>query len=127
MGVMQVRALDQDEQKSRTARQQGLAVNSAFEPEATAAMAAAFDKACLTIYSTHQSSVIKEIIARQIIALAQEGETDVDGLCVGALQALGLDRSGRAAASSERLEPKPCSVVGKPGRDRRSPADFLGY
>jgi hypothetical protein len=88
----------------RIIRQEEGTANSAFEPEATAAMAAAFDKACLTIYSTHQADVIKEIIARQIIALAREGETDADNLYMGALQALGLERAGCSSISSESSE-----------------------
>jgi hypothetical protein len=86
----------------RIIRQEDATPDSAFDPEATAAMAAAFDKACLTIYRTHQSDVIKEIIARQIIALARDGETDSNSLYLGALQALGLDRTACSSASSER-------------------------
>jgi hypothetical protein len=69
--------------------------DSAFDAETTAAMASAFEKACLTICGTHQVNVLKEIIAKQIIVLAREGKTDADSLYAGALLALGLDKSGR--------------------------------
>lgn len=80
----------------------GLLSDSAFDPETTAAMALAFDKACLTIAGTQQVDVIKEIIAKRIIALARAGETNADSLSAGALQTLGLDRPSPNLASSER-------------------------
>lgn len=73
--------------------------DSAFDPELTAAMALAFDKACQTICGTHQVDLIKEIFAKRIVELARQGETDVDTLYVGALHALGIEGPVQLSAS----------------------------
>jgi hypothetical protein len=48
----------------------------AFEPEATAAMGEAFDAACNELHCTSQPEVIRELIARLVIAAASRGELD---------------------------------------------------
>jgi hypothetical protein len=48
----------------------------AFGPEATAAMGQAFDAACEELRCTSQPEVIRELIARLIIAAASRGELD---------------------------------------------------
>jgi hypothetical protein len=48
----------------------------AFEPEATTAMGEAFDAACNELHCTSQPEVIRELIARLIIAAASRGEFD---------------------------------------------------
>jgi hypothetical protein len=48
----------------------------AFGPEATAAMGGAFDAACEELCCTSQPEVIRELIARLIIAAASRGEID---------------------------------------------------
>jgi hypothetical protein len=59
-------------------------------------MCAAFDKARKTLHDNGQPEIVYEVIARRIIALAQQGERNPDKLCEGALMALG----DRAANSS---------------------------
>jgi hypothetical protein len=61
-----------------------------FEPDATEAMGAAFEKACRSINGTGQPDIIKEIIAKGIIDLARNGERDPDHLCDEALKTLGF-------------------------------------
>jgi hypothetical protein len=64
--------------------------DAAFEPEATEAMGAAFDKACKSLHDIGQPALVQEVIARRIIEIAQKGERDADRLCERALQALGF-------------------------------------
>ena len=66
--------------------------DSAFEPEVTAAMAAAFERACRTISGHTQIDVVREIIAKLIVELARRGDADEEQLYQGALRALGLER-----------------------------------
>ena len=47
-----------------------------FEPEATAAMGAAFDAACEELHCTSQPEVVRELIARLVLAAASRGELD---------------------------------------------------
>jgi hypothetical protein len=61
-----------------------------FEPDATAAMGAAFEKACGFLDGTSQADIIREIIAKGIIDLARNGERDPDQLCDEALKTLGF-------------------------------------
>jgi hypothetical protein len=62
-----------------------------FGPEATRAMGAAFDKACRSLQNTGQPSIVKEVIAKRIIDLAREGDSDPDHLCDMTLKSLGFD------------------------------------
>jgi hypothetical protein len=62
----------------------------AFDPEAVEAMGRAYDKACRSIHGSSQPDVIKEMIAKQIIAVASEGGRDPDELCALALASLGF-------------------------------------
>ena len=50
-------------------------------PQATHAMAAAFDKVCRSLHDAGQPDIVKEIIAKPIIDLAREGDNDLDHLC----------------------------------------------
>jgi hypothetical protein len=61
-----------------------------FEPDATEAMGAAFEKACRSLNGTGQPDIIREIIAKGIVDLARNGERDPDQLCDEALKALGF-------------------------------------
>jgi len=57
-----------------------------FEPDVTLAMGDAYDKAMATISTEAQSQfVVRELIARRIIRMAQKGVVDRDQLCVWAL------------------------------------------
>lgn len=53
-------------------------------------MGAAFDKACETLHDVGQPDIVKEIITRRIVEVAQTGERDPDRLCARALLALGI-------------------------------------
>ena len=57
-----------------------------FEPDVTLAMGDAYDKAMATISTEAQSQfVVRELIARRIIRMAQKGVVDRDQFCVWAL------------------------------------------
>jgi hypothetical protein len=62
----------------------------AFEPQATAIMAAAYDRACETLHDVGQAALVREIIAKRIVEVAQTGERDPQELCARALLALGI-------------------------------------
>lgn len=63
---------------------------AAFDPEAIEALSAAFDKAVADLDKNGQPKIVREVIAKRIIALAREGERDADRLCAGALASLGI-------------------------------------
>jgi hypothetical protein len=58
---------------------------AAIDPETIALLCAAYDKACKSLHDTGQPTLVNEIIAQRIIALAKQGERDPDKLCGGAL------------------------------------------
>jgi hypothetical protein len=51
-------------------------------------MGAAFEKACQMLRNGGRL-IAKDVIAKRIVALAQEGERDPDRLCARALAAIG--------------------------------------
>jgi hypothetical protein len=55
-------------------------VTRAFDPQATHNLCVAFDNVCSTIAENDRSEFIKELIAREVIALAERGERDPDKL-----------------------------------------------
>lgn len=61
-----------------------------FDPETTAVLGAAFDKAMADLHDTGQPEIVKEAIAKRIITLAAKGERDPERLRVAALAALGV-------------------------------------
>jgi hypothetical protein len=61
-----------------------------FVPEATRVMGAAFDKVCGSLQGSGQPSIVKEVIAKRIIDLAREGESDSEQLCAMTLKSLGF-------------------------------------
>ena len=63
-----------------------------FGPNTIHAMVTAFDKACRSIHDAGQPSIAR-IVAKRVIDLAGEGDTDPDHLCEATLKALGFDRS----------------------------------
>ncbi len=67
----------------------------AFDPEATDAMSAAYDKAVALLRDKGQPAVVNEVIAKRIIALARRGERNPDILCERALAGIGapVDRA----------------------------------
>jgi hypothetical protein len=49
---------------------------AAFSPEQTRVMGLAYERACLTLPGNGYAAILKEIIARRIVAAAQRGEFD---------------------------------------------------
>ncbi len=60
--------------------------SSVFEPEATQAMATAFDEVCRALLLTETAAFERETIASKIIALAEHGERNADKLIEGVLR-----------------------------------------
>jgi hypothetical protein len=56
-----------------------------FEPEATAAMGEAFEAACKELHDVGQFQVVRELVAKRIIAAARTGELDPVRLRTAAL------------------------------------------
>jgi hypothetical protein len=69
----------------------------AFGPEATAAMAEAFDAACNELCAGGQLQMVRKLLARRIIAAARKGELDPVRLRSVALSGLPLTRMSPAA------------------------------
>jgi hypothetical protein len=67
--------------------------SSAFDCRTTAAMGEAYDKACQSMKDWGQPEIIKEIIAKRIIEVAQNGECDPVQLCELALKSLGFSEA----------------------------------
>jgi hypothetical protein len=67
--------------------------DGAFDAQATALLAQAFDKACAELHDRGQPIIVREIIARRIIEIAGRGERDPEQLCSAALTSLGLPAS----------------------------------
>jgi hypothetical protein len=55
--------------------------NSAFDPEIVTTMAAAFDDACRELRLAPRAVILREVVAKKIIELTQEGERDRSRLC----------------------------------------------
>jgi hypothetical protein len=70
--------------------------NAAFDPEAVRILCAAFEQARQSLHEKGQPSLVQEVIARRIIAVAERGERDPDELCRQALASLGIDVSSAA-------------------------------
>ncbi len=77
----------------------------AFDTEATAALAAAFEKAIAWIEHRDQPAMMREIVARRIIALAAKGERDPDRLCAAALATAARTVTGAAEPAIRHLSP----------------------
>jgi hypothetical protein len=64
----------------------------AFDPETVRMLGVAFDKAIHGLHDQGQPEIVREIVAKRIIALATRGERDPDRLCDSALAALRITR-----------------------------------
>ena len=64
-----------------------------FGPNTIHAMVTAFDKACRSLHDAGQPGIAREIVAKRIIDLAREGDTDQIISAKRPLKALGFDRS----------------------------------
>ncbi len=63
--------------------------SSVFAPDVTLAMGEAYDKAISAIYPEVESqSVVRELIAKRVIRMAQKGVVDRDQLCTSASQTI---------------------------------------
>ena len=72
--------------------------HGAFEPETTAAMGEAFKAACKELRDAGERELVREIIAKRIIAAARTGELDPVRLRVMALRGLSVNESWPAAS-----------------------------
>ena len=61
-----------------------------FEPELVAAMGEAFDTACKELHCAGQPEVVRELIAKRIIASASKGKLEPARLRTAALSGLPL-------------------------------------
>jgi hypothetical protein len=73
------------------------AEQGAFAPEATAAMAEAFDAACEELRDVGHLPLIRKLLAQRIIAAARKGELDPVRLRAAALSGLPLTKMSPAA------------------------------
>ena len=69
-----------------------------FGPEATAAMGEAFDAACEELHDTCRGEMIREVVARRIIAAARRGELDPVRLRTAALSWIIVTQMSSAAS-----------------------------
>jgi hypothetical protein len=60
--------------------------SSVFAPEVTLAMGEAYDRAMGTIPDVESQFVVRELIAKRVIQMAQKGIVDRDQLCASAAQ-----------------------------------------
>jgi hypothetical protein len=65
--------------------------DAAFDAEMTRIMGEAFDHACASLHDIGQPDLVREVIARRIIEVAQTGERDPIRLSQRALVALGIN------------------------------------
>jgi hypothetical protein len=65
-----------------------LFTSMAFAPEVVQVMGVAFDLACEQLQDSGQSDLVKEVLAKRIIELANRGVTEPAELCKHALRAL---------------------------------------
>ncbi len=74
--------------------------NQVFDPEATAALAMAYERAVGELHAGRQPEFVREIIAKGIIAAAMKGERDPDRLYKSALSSIGFPAETEASNSS---------------------------
>jgi hypothetical protein len=67
---------------------------AAFDDHATRVMGEAYDAVCADLRDTGQPALVREIIAKRTIEVAEKGERDPGRLRAAASAALGLDRTG---------------------------------
>ena len=64
-----------------------------FDPDLTEKMGNAYDKAISTL-DEHAELIVRELIAKRIIRMAQSGEADPELLCTSALSGFRKARAG---------------------------------
>ncbi len=72
-----------------------------FDSETTAVLAAAYERAISGLRACGQPEVMREIVARRIIALAAKGERDPERLYAAALAGLRSLKGGAALSPSQ--------------------------
>jgi len=75
---------------------------TAFEPEATAAMGEAFDTACKELCEIGQLQTVRKLVAQRIIAAARKGNLDPACLRAAALSGLPLIKMAPATYEPAR-------------------------
>ena len=70
----------------------------AFGPEVTSVMGEAFDAACRELHHTGRAEMIREVVARRIIAAARRGELDPVRLRTAALSWIIVTQMSSAAS-----------------------------
>lgn len=62
--------------------------NRAYEPETISVLAKAYEAACASLYDMDQQQLVKAVLARRILTMAEAGERDPTNLILGALRGL---------------------------------------
>jgi hypothetical protein len=75
---------------------QFLRTDASFGPDDLAAMGAAFDDALRKLQLNDRTDKVTELVARQIISIAKQGERDPARLCEAALRAFKEDGAASA-------------------------------
>jgi hypothetical protein len=83
-----------------------------FDSETTAVLAAAYERAISGLRARGQPEVMREIVAKRIIALAARGERDPERLYAAALAGLCSLKRGAALSQSPVIETLDASGVG---------------
>jgi hypothetical protein len=99
---------------------------NAFDPEATAALAAAYEKATGQLRGDGYADFVRNVIAKRIIAIAMRGELDPDRLCTSALASIGFPESMASwtGQSSDCWAWKASSAGSRPSRDNDGEAHW---
>ena len=63
---------------------------ASYDPEMTRVMGEAFEAACRQI-TDNQNPLLREALAKNILAQAQRGERDPNKMCRAALSSMGID------------------------------------
>jgi hypothetical protein len=86
--------------------------NTSFDPQKTDILAAAFDIAWERLQNSgsplpgaRTAAAAREILAKNIIAVAQTGECDTDRLVEGALSRLAIDPDGQLRGAGDVPSP----------------------
>ena len=70
-----------------------------FDDKALAAMIVAYDRACCSLQSSGLSPIVREMIGKQIIEAAKQGERDPQVLHRQALEAVAIDTTAHIIAA----------------------------
>ena len=82
-----------------------------FDDAATLAMGAAFDQSCKSLRQFDRAVTVREIIAKRIIAAAENGMRDPVQLHEQALKAFGIEDTPMPSVSVVRFPPVPAYAL----------------